>query len=225
MQRRDVGRNVVTTAWRVVNTILPRKTGSSYERIDNEENSSEWQPMSSSPTVGHSEGSIELKKLNKSHEDLHTDAMSAQPSRPPSAYTHQVLLQILSVSLLAFHKVGSDTLIPVFLANAADTRNLQGRAFFRFSGGFGMDTATIGNVLLTQAVVAIIAQIFVVPRIINRFGALRTYRCVLFVFPWMYFFTPFVVKFPSQFSTAALLIDLWIKVFLVALGYVCSAIL
>jgi Na+/melibiose symporter-like transporter len=88
-----------------------------------------------------------------------------------------------------------------------------------------MDTATIANVLLTQAVVAIVSQLVAVPYIIKRFGTRRTYRWTMFIFPWMYCLTPFVVKLPSPLSIVALLLDLWVKVLLVALGYVRSAIL
>lgn len=172
----------------------------------------------------------------------HSDEVELSPSGQPSAaidsafsldfkekrYTVQVILQILSVSLLAFHKVASDTLIPVFLASPpsmGDVPKLWIRFPFDLAGGFGLSSASVGNVLLTQATIAILVQFFVVPRIVTRFGALRTYRWTLSVFPFLYCMTPFVVKLHSPFSLIALLVDLWIKVLLVGLGYVCSAIL
>lgn len=141
--------------------------------------------------------------------------------------TSQVLLQIVSVSLLAFHKVASDTLIPVFLAHPLSKSGTQrlGRSFIRFGGGFGMGTSGVGNVLLSQAIVAIVAQFIAVPTIIARFGPLQTYHWTLSIFPCMYFLTPFVVKIHPPLSVLVLLLDLWIKVVLVALGYVCSTIL
>ena len=181
-------------------------------------------------------------RLPTNDTDEHTAEIELSPRGRPSAsnlstlsqgsedrpYTVQVILQILSVSLLAFHKIASDTLIPVFLAapsSAGDVPKLRVRSVFHIGGGFGLSPASVGNVLLTQAMTAILVQSFAVPRIVTKYGPLRTYRWTLFVFPILYCMTPFVVKLRFPFSLIALLLDLWIKVLLVALGYVCSAIL
>ena len=185
-------------------------------------------PISEQPQSSAAEGhtnDIELRVREKS--PAAQEAVVA-PQIKRKRFTGQVILQIISVSLLAFHKVASDSLIPVFLATPrpkADDSRTASISPFRFSGGFSLSPASIGNVLLTQAVTAMLVQFLVVPRVITAFGALRTYRWTLFAFPWLYCLTPFVVKFPSPFSLIALLIDLWAKVLLVALGYVCSAIL
>ena len=227
-QRRDVGRKILSTMVTILSTVPSRKAGPNYEIIDNDEGQDEWQPAPSLSRPGAEDDQVELEVLEQSTEDVDPQGAPAPSPELRTTYTYQVVLQILSVSLLAFHKVASDTLIPIFLANTSaesKIQSLEKRSFLKFSGGFGMNTATIGVVLLTQAVVAIVAQLFAVPYIIKKFGALRTYRWTLFVFPWMYFLTPFVVKLPFPISIIALLLDLWIKVLLVALGYVCSAIL
>ena len=178
----------------------------------------------SSAAEGHTDD-IELRVRGKS-------PVANEPTFIPQIkrkrFTGQIILQIISVSLLAFHKVSSDSLIPVFLATPrpkTDNPQTASNSPFRISGGFSLSPASIGNVLLTQAVTAILIQFLVVPRVITAFGPLRTYRWTLFVFPWLYCMTPFVVKLPSPLSLLALLVDLWAKVLLVALGYVCSAIL
>lgn len=134
----------------------------------------------------------------------------------------------MSVSLLALHKVASDTLIPVFLASPSspgDVTEREVKFYVDLGGGLGLSTASVGNVLLTQAVTAVLVQFLVVPKMVTKFGALRTYRWTLAVFPILYCMTPFVVKLPFPFSLMALLVDLWTKVLLVGLGYVCSAIM
>ncbi|KAI9770633.1 MAG: hypothetical protein M1840_003225 [Geoglossum simile] len=168
------------------------------------------------------EGSnVTVLELQPLQSDSLLDALDAlddeEPLQmPPKAFTLQVVLQISSVSLLAFHKVSSDILIPMFLA--FPPVSLQG-------GGFGLSTQKIGLILLTQACVAIIAQATVIPLTVGRCGALKTYRLVLCIFPLMYLFTPFVVRLASPFPIIALLLDLWVKVLLSSTGYVCSAIL
>jgi len=195
-----------------------RRLRSNYALIEDRgdvDDSEETTFASRSPAPGHE---IELESLDESREEIRLNEDESLGADPKFRhFTYQVLLQILSVSLLAFHKVASDTLIPLFLAHPLSKSGTQrlGRSFFRFSGGFGMDTSGVGNVLLIIAVASIIA----------RFGPLQTYRWTLSIFPFMYFLTPFVVKIHPPLSVLALLLDLWIKVVLVALGYVCSTIL
>ena len=67
---------------------------------------------------------------------------------PKRAFTPQVVLQILSVSLLAFHKVSSDIIIPTFLAlppsSNQDYNSRLPRDILRFSGGLGLSIQKIG---------------------------------------------------------------------------------
>ncbi|KAH8757012.1 major facilitator superfamily domain-containing protein [Hyaloscypha sp. PMI_1271] len=94
-----------------------------------------------------------------------------------------------------------------------------------FKVGFGMGPPSIASALLTQAIVAILSQVFVVPRVIDRFGPLKTIRWTLFLFPWLYCITPFTARLPYPLSIMAILLDLWTKGILVSLGYVAFAIL
>ncbi|KAK2738293.1 hypothetical protein FQN55_000594 [Onygenales sp. PD_40] len=157
-------------------------------------------------------------------------SISPQPADIPSlsAWSKQVILQILAVSILAFHKVSSDVIIPIFLATdtvpSKDSSNEHKRNS-KSRAGFGMASPSISNILLSQAIVAMIAQVLIVPWVINRWGALKSFRWTLFCFPWLYCFTPFTARLISPFSTIAILLDLWIKGLLVNIGYVASAIL
>jgi hypothetical protein len=161
-------------------------------------------------------------------EDISSDFESMH-STPRSAYPAQTVLQILAVSVLAFHKVSSEVIIPMFLAtppsSTAEHPNNVNEGLLKFSAGLGMGTTSISHILLYQAIVTIIVQIFLVPRIITKFGALSSFRWATFGFPWMYCVTPFMARLPHPFSTIAILFDLWVKGVLVGLGYVCSAIL
>ncbi|KAK2787218.1 hypothetical protein FQN52_007307 [Onygenales sp. PD_12] len=163
-------------------------------------------------------------------EDVSLSSVSSQQTdtSSPSAWSKQVILQILAVSILAFHKVSSDVIIPIFLATDAvpskDSSNEHKRNS-KFRAGFGMASPGISNILLSQAIVAIIAQVLIVPWVISRWGPLKSFRWTLFCFPWLYCFTPFTASLLSPFSTITILLDLWIKGFLVNIGYVASAIL
>ena len=182
-------------------------------------------PLASNYQIADEESSKDSDDLDTTTPELSTSPDSARPKA--SAYTRKVILQIVVVSLLAFHKVSSDVIIPTFLA-ASSTGHSEDDTdvtFFRFKIGFGMASPSIANVLLTQAVVAILSQIFIVPRVIDRFEPLKTIRWALSVFPWLYCITPFTARLPYPLSIIAILLDLWTKGILVSLGYVASAIL
>ncbi|KAL2068550.1 hypothetical protein VTL71DRAFT_14887 [Oculimacula yallundae] len=174
------------------------------------------------PLVGRSGTSIDDDTGNTDEHQTGNDAFADVPKS--SAYSRSVILQILAVSLLAFHKVSSDAIIPIFLASQS-TENSPSSNPFKFSIGFGFKSPQIANVLLTQAIVAIISQALVVPKVIDHFGPLRTFRWTLFMLPWIYILTPFTARLPYPISLMAILLDLWTKGVLVNLGYVCSAIL
>ena len=83
----------------------------------------------------------------------------------------------------------------------------------------------ISNVLLSQAAVAILAQVFIVPKLIACLGPLKVFRWAVFAFPCLYCLTPFISQLIHPLSTILILIDLWVKAILVNLGYTASSIL
>lgn len=207
-----------------ISLVLGRKVPTKYSTLQEDDESE----ASEQPLAVERGSEIELENLNGS--DSTADDFELNKSSPVAsrAFTPQTILQILSVSLLAFHKVSSDVLIPILLATSpspSPTKAPQRRDAIRFTSGFGLSSANIGLVLLSQAVIATAAQFLVVSRIITRFGPLGTYRGVLFIFPWIYAILPFFTRLPAYVSMTVLLPILWIYVILVALGYVCSAIL
>ncbi|KAK0666751.1 putative permease [Cercophora samala] len=138
------------------------------------------------------------------------------------AFTYQITLQILSVSVLAFHKVSSDAVMPVYLAAPSDSSTQH------LSGGFGYSGPTIGFILLSQAIVAALAQIRFVSWFIDKMGPLRAYRLVLCAYPVVYMFTPLLPGLSVHSESLALMLvvlELWLKILLSSIGYICSTIL
>ena len=147
-------------------------------------------------------------------------------------FTSQMILQISSVSLLAFHKVSSDAVMGTFLSlprsqpDSVDVGMTASRSIaIETNGGFGLSTHHIGLIFLTEAFFRAIIQPTCIPFVINRLGALRAYRLVLSIYPATYLFTPFLPGLPRILGVVVLVIDLWVKVALPSVGYVCSAVL
>ncbi|KAK4208113.1 protein zinc induced facilitator-LIKE 1 [Rhypophila decipiens] len=125
------------------------------------------------------------------------------------AFTPQIMLQILSLSLLAYRK----------------TMSLSVRSILQTPNGFGYSNQTIGFILLSQAIVAALVQIRLVPYFIDRMGPLRAYRIVLTIYPILYLATPFLPALPSQLPLTLVVLELWSKVILASIGYICSTML
>ncbi|KAF8846429.1 MFS general substrate transporter [Acephala macrosclerotiorum] len=212
----DFGRKISRCVGRKIRALFGQTDSGWYTTLAAEDNTI---PLASRD---HTEDEESLKEDYEEVETSSSPTFLNPVPQKTSAYTLKVILQILALSLLAFHKVSSDVIIPTFLATSSDKHS---SGLFKFSSGFGLASPSIANVLLTQAVVAIISQILIVPRVIDQFGALKTFRWALFVFPWLYCLTPFTTRFPYPLSIMALLLDLWTKGVLVSLGYVASAIL
>ncbi|CZR66893.1 uncharacterized protein PAC_16794 [Phialocephala subalpina] len=220
--RADLGRNLTSWIWGKFRDLFDKVDNRRYAKLDTEEDSI---PL---PTIEHVNDEDSVKKESEEFEIPECHQTLSDPARPKlSAYTSKVILQILAVSLLAFHKVSSDVIIPTFLATPFDENysSLDTRGLFKFAVGFGMELPSIGNVLLSQAITVIISQMLIVPRAIDHFGPLKTFRWAVFAFPWLYCLTPFTATLPYPLSLAVLLLDLWIKAALVSLGYTSSAIL
>ncbi|KEZ46400.1 hypothetical protein SAPIO_CDS0718 [Scedosporium apiospermum] len=145
-------------------------------------------------------GQPELQALRRAYgapsihelEDISVDKEFGDHLSPPVgegravAFTAQVIFQIVSVSLLALHKVSSDAVMPTFLAISVASNGPESsprRNLLQYSGGFGYGNYEIGLILLSQAVVAVVTQATVVPLFINRMGPLRAYRVILCVYP------------------------------------------
>lgn len=146
---------------------------------------------------------------------------------PTKVFTSQVILQILAVSLLAFHKVAFDAFMPTFLAapRSAEPSKKHARNIMESSGGFGYGSQKIGVILLTQAIVVLIAQVTVVSRLIDWAGPLTACRVVFGMYPVAYVLTPFLPLLVEPLPLITVGLNIWITAILSSIGYICSAIL
>ncbi|KAG4411522.1 hypothetical protein IFR04_015345 [Cadophora malorum] len=86
---------------------------------------------------------------------------------------------------------------PRFLASESQANSLP----FSFTGGLGMPAATVGVATSFLGIIGMILQIFLYPPVHARLGTLRSFRYFLLLFPFAYFFAPYLAVLPS--STAA----------------------
>jgi MFS family permease len=92
-------------------------------------------------------------------------------------------------------------------------------------GGFGLNTETISNVLLTQAIASIFCQMFLIPRFIERLGALRSYRITLFLWIIIYTLMPLSATLTGGVGLLVFMVLLWTHVFCSGTSGTCTSMM
>lgn len=121
------------------------------------------------------------------------------------------------------HSVSFDALMPTFLSEEP----LQTEVVlpFKFSGGFGLSTSTIGFMMAVQGFYSMFAQIGLFPFVVRRVGNLRTSRIVLTAWPVVYFAVPYIALLPAHLQRAAIYLSLFTKTTFQAIAFPTNAIL
>ena len=116
-----------------------------------------------------------------------------------------------------------DTLMPLFLSTpiSHEPNSLP----FRVHGGFALSAKTIGFMLSLQGVYSMLAQVFLFPFAVRRFGNLKTFRFVVMAWPMLYFLVPYLVLLPDRFQLIGIYGCMLWRVTAQVLAYPSNAIL
>ncbi|RAK78373.1 MFS transporter [Aspergillus fijiensis CBS 313.89] len=176
------------------------------------------------PEYRSAESSPRLGPMKES-DDLSTDddIEGQMKGQKPKAFTKQVIFNIIAYGILAYHSVSFDQLMPVFLSTptSTDAASLP----LKFTGGLGLATKKIGFMLAVQGVYSMIAQLWLFPFVVRRFGTLRVFRFVLLVWPPLYFMVPYLILLPERLQLAAAYLALISKITLHVIAFPATAIL
>ena len=100
------------------------------------------------------------------------------------------------------HTISAEQLLPVlFSLPESDT---PPRLPFWFTGGFALQTKTIGGILSVQGVIQMIATMLLFPFVEKRLGALRTFRMVVLSYPLLYLLVPYLTLVPFDLRMPAI---------------------
>ncbi|OJK04500.1 hypothetical protein ASPACDRAFT_21308 [Aspergillus aculeatus ATCC 16872] len=176
------------------------------------------------PEYRSAESSPRLGPMKES-DDLSTDddIEGQMKGQKPKAFTKQVIFNIIAYGILAYHSVSFDQLMPVFLSTPASTDAAS--LPLKFTGGLGLATKKIGFMLAVQGVYSMIAQLWLFPFVVRRFGTLRVFRFVLLVWPPLYFMVPYLILLPEKLQLAAAYLALISKITLHVIAFPATAIL
>ncbi|KAF2186246.1 MFS general substrate transporter [Zopfia rhizophila CBS 207.26] len=122
------------------------------------------------------------------------------PSPPPTPRTHRLpfrqiwtrhlLMTLFSFGLLPLHNSTFIHIFPVYLCMPTEP-NLH-PTVFRFTGGLGLASPTVGMYLAAFGICGILLQLFIYPRIQRRIGTLGAFRLANMIFPAAYLFVPYL---------------------------------
>lgn len=113
--------------------------------------------------------------------------------------------------------------MPVFLSTPKS--DVETSLPFKFTGGLGMSTSTIGFMLAIQGIYSMIAQLWLFPFVVRRFGTLKTFRFVLLVWPPLYLAVPYLILLPTTLQIPAVYCALIGKITLHVIAFPTIAIL
>ncbi|KAF7716093.1 MFS-type transporter [Penicillium ucsense] len=149
--------------------------------------------------------------------------VEGQKPAASKAFTRQVILTILAYGILAYHSVSFDQLMPVFLSTPKSDEAVV--LPLKFTGGLGLPTKTIGFMLAVQGVYSMIAQLWLFPFVVKRFGTLRTFRFVLLAWPALYLAVPYLILLPAKLQMPAVYAALISKITFHVIAFPAIAIL
>jgi MFS family permease len=123
------------------------------------------------------------------------------PHRPDFSkiWTQHLLKTLFAFCLLPLHNSTFLHIFPVFLSMPV-AENLH-PTVFRFTGGLGLASPTVGLYLATFGICGILLQLFIYPRIHTRVGTLGTLRVASSIFPVVYIFAPYLALLASRPAT------------------------
>ncbi|GAD97163.1 MFS transporter, putative [Paecilomyces variotii No. 5] len=174
-------------------------------------------------------------------EDFYQETQARQPTTPrkkqsnskakrPSwgqVLTPQSILVLIAYSMLAMHSMAFDSLFPVFLHY--HPQNLEGnpdvKLPFKFAGGFGVDSQTIGILYTLIGVIGMFVQFLIFPATAKRYGVLNCLKATSIVFPILHIVTPFIVLLTDPIRSFAVFLLMLFKLFCVIFSFPCCTIL
>jgi MFS family permease len=128
--------------------------------------------------------------------------MSGPVGKPSfsSVCTRDVVCALISFGLLPLHNSAFMHLFPVFLSNPPRDNPEWTLMSFKFTGGLGLASPSIGLWLGFFGICGILLQLFIYPRMQARIGTLGNLRVALYLFPFAYFLAPYLVLIPATGS-------------------------
>jgi hypothetical protein len=141
------------------------------------------------------------------HEDedweVQADGTSPAWKKPlkPKAFTWRVTMLVVALSIFTYHSMTYDHLLPIFLQDK-NTRDISvgHHSPLDIPGGVGLSTRTVGVIMSTDGIIALVIQSLIFPALAQWLGVWRLFVVVTVLHPIAYFMVPFLVFLPQHLT-------------------------
>lgn len=103
---------------------------------------------------------------------------------------------VVALAIFTYHSMTYDHLLPIFLQ---DKNPLVGHSsLFDIPGGVGLSTRTVGVIMSTDGIIALVIQSIIFPALAQWLGVWRLFIAVTVLHPIAYFMVPFLAFLPQH---------------------------
>jgi hypothetical protein len=141
---------------------------------------------------------IKLEEFPPTHTYDTVPKSSGPRPNPPfrNIWTRNVLVTLISFSLLPLHNAAFMHIFPIFLSTPASP--ITHSTLLSFTGGLGLQSPSVGLWLSCFGICGICLQLFIYPHMQTHLGTLGCFRISIFIFPLAYLFAPYLALFPQE---------------------------
>lgn len=127
---------------------------------------------------------------------VHEDGTKPEPdSQRQTAFTRSVIMLIIALAIFTYHSMTYDHLLPIFLQDKRGTPSSNGSTL-SFPGGLGLSTGTVGLIVSSDGIIALIIQSLIFPALAHYLGVWKLFIIVTIFHPVAYFMVPFLIFLP-----------------------------
>lgn len=119
----------------------------------------------------------------------------------PKAFTWRVIMLVIALTIFTYHSMTYDHLLPIFLQDKNPRGPLASpNSLFDIPGGMGLSTRTVGVIMSTDGIIALIIQSLIFPTLAGWLGVWKLFILVTTLHPIAYFMVPFLAFLPSNLT-------------------------
>ncbi|KAJ5716802.1 hypothetical protein N7488_002448 [Penicillium malachiteum] len=117
----------------------------------------------------------------------------------PKAFTWKVTMLVIASAIFTYHSMTYDHLLPIFLQ---DETNISAGSSSPLSipGGLGLSTRTVGVIMSTDGIIALVIQSVIFPALAHWLGVWQLFILVTVLHPIAYFMVPFLIFLPQHLT-------------------------
>ncbi|OJJ46300.1 hypothetical protein ASPZODRAFT_66988 [Penicilliopsis zonata CBS 506.65] len=127
----------------------------------------------------------------------HPQLSQKSPPTPSSIFTWRVVMLITALGIFTYHSMTYDHLLPIFLQDANSRHN---GSLWDMAGGMGLSTQTVGLIMSTDGIIALVIQTVIFPALAQALGVWKLFVVVTVLHPLTYFIVPFLIFLPSSLT-------------------------